>query len=136
VSGFQQSSLCCDKLFVGQRSARVHIVQRRHRRDEIERLVLVWVLEEISEQVFDALRADLLPGLFDARLIGVDARDVRYAKRHLAGEHAFTAADIQRPLSPRRDRPKKRRIIVDAVVPASSRPGHDHDCSRRRPRSR
>lgn len=55
----------------------------------------------------------------DAGLIGVGAHHLGDKPAELASEHALAAADVERPLTARRDSPKHDGVVDGVVVPAA-----------------
>jgi hypothetical protein len=73
----------------------VHVVERGHRGDHVERGRLERMREEVAHHVRDA--APVRAGLLDAGLVQVDPGDVRHGPAQLAGERALAAAETPDP---------------------------------------
>jgi MFS family permease len=107
-----------------QRQARVHVVQRRHRGDQVERGRLEQVAEEIADQEVDT-GGILPPGEADARLVQVDGHDVRDRPAQVAGQASLAAADVEGPPAPVGHGVEDHAVVVEVVVPPFGLRRHD-----------
>jgi len=89
--------------------------------DRLER-----VGQEVAVSIVDALTRGLVFGQVDARLVEVDAHDVRHDAVEPPGEHALAAADVERVSRFGGYRVDDQRVVVDIVVPPLGLA--DHQC--------
>ena len=101
-----------------ERGPRVHVMQGRDARDEVERPRREGVGEEVARDEVDA-RAVAAPRGRDARFVAVDAGHVPGAGAQRAGEQAFSAADVERALARGRRGADDDGPVVDVVVPGT-----------------
>lgn len=99
-----------------ERKTHLHVVERRDRDHEVERLRLERVGHEVAVDVRDVLRRPV-PGHDEAGLVAVDADDVGDTLAKALGEAPLAAADVQRMFSVVRERFQYDRVIVDVVIP-------------------
>lgn len=99
-----------------ERWTHVHVVERRDRDHEVERLGLERVGHEVAVHVRDVPRRPA-PGHDEAGLVPVDADDVGDTLTKALGEAPLAAAHVQRMRSVVRERLQDDGVVVDVVIP-------------------
>ena len=91
---------------------RIHVVQRSHSADQIETRRLQRSGKHVADDIADATSLRMSLATLDARLIPINADNLRDAPQaQLPSERAVAAPHIHRPLTTRRDDIKHQRLI-------------------------
>jgi hypothetical protein len=119
---------------LGQRSAEVHVMQRRIGAGKVEAGIRERVVEEVAVDKADRGEgAPAFPGGLDDPLVPVDPGHGRAPRGELAGEHPVPAPDVDSRPAPVRQRLENHPLIVNVVIPVLARCRiHPPTISRRR----
>jgi hypothetical protein len=95
----------------------VHVMERRHRNDQVEACGLERILEEITKDILESCAA-LSTRELDGAHVEIDAHDTLRYGGQLSCEHPFAAADVERERTVGGCRRNDQRVVMEIVVPA------------------